>query len=201
LREQIRTCGGLLSITIDRAGETQCYLLDDRAKTEEDLYPYKPQGYASPSSASQYYQSLMGLFLHDDIDLRALLWALELAAYRGAKTVAVLTSSLVEDFVRVCIQRNPQLAEASQGLNVVIASPAHRFWGGNIMIGDLYLCSDYIACIQHMVRTLDRKPDLTLIPSTFSSNYWVDLAGVPYSEIELQTGIPVELVPCARILI
>ena len=80
-------------------------------------------------------------------------------------------------------------------------SPQHTFWGGNIVVGDLYLCDDYIGCLQRVSARLGRRPDLAAIPCTFSPNNWTDLAGVPISDIELRTGIPVELIPCRRIVV
>jgi hypothetical protein len=58
-----------------------------------------------------------------------------------------------------------------------------------------------VACLGRLESRLGRRPDLAVIPCTFSPNHWTDLAGVPYSEIELATGVPVELVPCRRIVV
>ncbi len=201
LREEGVRSQGVVQVTLSRGDETQNFTLDDRSSPNDDLYPYKPAGYLAPSAGDESYGSLFGLFLNDDLDPDDLLTAVDRAHARGAKTVVILTSKLVEGVVARYYTENPTLAAASADLDLIIVSPRHAFWGGNITVGDLYLCQDYIACLERVAARLGRPPDLALIPCTFSPNHWTDLAGVPYSEIELRTGVPVELVPCRRIVV
>jgi hypothetical protein len=79
--------------------------------------------------------------------------------------------------------------------------PEQRFWGGNIIMGDLYTCSDIIQAVNDFKRQSGIMPELILIPNTFSPNYNTDLLGVSYAAIEQTTGIPVELLECNRITI
>lgn len=201
INEQIHVCKGVVEIEIERDGQKLVFTLDDRSEQGEDLYPYKPPGYKSPYELNDAYHSLLGLFLNDDIDPSDLLTVVELARKHKARTVVILTSQLVEAVVCQYLEHNPTLLEATKDLEMIVVSPQHHYWGGNIMVGDLYLCEDYIACLKRVTRKLGRTPDLAVVPSTFSPNNWVDLAGVPYTEIQLQTGVPVELVPCKQIVV
>jgi hypothetical protein len=134
--------GGVLNLTIRRGDSVLDVLLDDRLDLAADLYPYKPAGYRSPTGYGEVWGSLGGLFLNDDIDLRDLATIPEFARARGAKSVVVMSSSLLADVVSLCFEKSPQLVEATRDLTVIVAVPPHRFWGGNISVGDLYLCED-----------------------------------------------------------
>jgi hypothetical protein len=118
-----------------------------------------------------------------------------------ARTVVVMTSALLEPIVSEYLTHNPSLVDRTRDVEVIVTSPRHAFWGGNIVVGDLYLCEDYVACLRRVTGALGRRPDLALIPATFTPDNWTDLAGVPYSEIALQTGVPVELIRCRQIVI
>jgi hypothetical protein len=176
-------------------------VLGDDSAPPDDRYPYKPVGYLPPGGGEESYGSLMGLFMNDDIDPDDLLTVVDLARARGAGEVVVLTSRLLEGVVARYYRENPTLVAQTKDLDLIIASPRHQFWGGNIVVGDLYLCDDYVACLRRITAARGRRPDLAVIPATFSPNHWTDLAGVPYSDIELRTGVPIELVPCRRIVI
>jgi len=201
LHQEIGRTHGEVLVGIERGGHEQTLLLRDDAPKEADLYPYKPAGYQAPSAGDESYGSLAGLFLNDDLDPDDLLTVLDRAHERNARTVVVLTSRLLEGVVTRYYVENPTLAARAADLELIVVSPQHDFWGGNIVVGDLYLCRDYIACLKRLIARLGRRPDLAVIPCTFSPNHWTDLAGVPYSEIELQTGVPVELTPCRRIVV
>jgi len=201
INEQIQMQKGVVNLEIERNGEILEFVLDDRSGRDSDFYPYKPKGYKSPYELGDAFNSLLGLFMNDDIDPSDLLTVVELARKHSAKTVVILTSELVESIVCTYLEQNPMLLECTKDLEVIVVSPKHNFWGGNIMVGDLYLCEDYIACLKRLTKKLGRTPDLAVIPSTFSPNNWTDLAGVPYTEVQLQTGIAVELVPCRQIVV
>lgn len=68
------------------------------------------------------------------------------------------------------------------------------------MIGDLYTCSDYLEAVYDFQERQGIKPDLIIIPSSFTYNNNTDLLGVSYSSIEYATGIAVELVRCSPIV-
>ena len=201
LNRQISVSGGRITVCLERDGASRMVTLDDAAPREADLYPYKPRGYLAPSAGEESYGSLMGMFLNDDLDPDDLLTVIERAHQRRARTVVVLTSRLLEGVVSTYYTSNPTLKAAAGDLELIIVSPQHAFWGGNIVVGDLYLCDDYIGCLQRLTAKLGRRPDLAAIPSTFSPNHWTDLAGVPFSEIEQRTGVAVDLIPCRRIVI
>jgi MoaA/NifB/PqqE/SkfB family radical SAM enzyme len=201
INEQLQMCNGVVDIEVERDGEVLSFTLDDRGLPDEDCYPYKPRGYKSPYQLNDAYHSLLGLYLNDDIDPSDLLTVIALARKHQARTVVILTSQLLESVVCEYLEHNPTLVKAAEDLELIVVSPKHNFWGGNIVVGDLYLCEDYIACLRRIISKLGRVPDLAVVPATFSPNNWTDLAGIPYSEIQLQTGVAVELVNCKQIVV
>src|SRR5439155_25864220 len=114
---------------------------------DADRYPYKPRGYGSPSATGDGHGSTFGIFMNDDLDPDALLAVAPLARAHNAKRVALLTSRLLEGVVAACFERDESLARGVADIELMVVSPRHAFWGGNIVVGDLYLCSDYIACL------------------------------------------------------
>ena len=85
-------------------------------------------------------------------------------------------------------------------VRIVIDVPENAFFGGNIIMGDLLVVQDFIECIERHLKSGD-KPELVVIPSSpFNLSGWGrDLTGRVYLDIEKNTGVPVELLPCDTI--
>ena len=83
-------------------------------------------------------------------------------------------------------------------IDLILEVPKHRFWGGNIVIGDLLTVDDYIVHIQEHGRRQGRAPDLVLVPTTGFNAWGRDIRGEPYLKIKRVTGVPVELVDHPR---
>jgi len=68
-------------------------------------------------------------------------------------------------------------------------------------MGDLLVVEDFIYGIRRYLNKKDSKLDLIVIPSSpFNLNQWGrDLTGRVYLDIERETGIPVEILPCTTI--
>jgi hypothetical protein len=79
--------------------------------------------------------------------------------------------------------------------------PENRYFGGNIILGDLLVVQDFIDHIRDYLARGNPRPDLVVIPSTpFGLGAWRrDLTGRPYMDIERATGVPVALLECERI--
>jgi hypothetical protein len=60
-----------------------------------------------------------------------------------------------------------------------------RYWGGNIVVGDLHVVRDYV-CASSMCRAIG---PVALLPDSFLNSWDRDLAGSSYREIERRTGI------------
>ena len=123
----------------------------------------------------------------------------EIVLARRAGEVLFLSSTLVRPVFEQLL--NESFLFAGGRVNIHIAVPENRFFGGNIFMGDLLVVEDFIDCINDFVRKEGKKPDLVVIPSSpFSLSGWGrDLSGRCYLDIERAVGVPVEILPCRTI--
>lgn len=158
-----------------------------------ELYPYWPEGYAMPP------RHALGIMVYGDLDPA---WLVRLAglirAHRAARPL-ILCSELLFSPVLALLEGLDALAEAVGDAQISVRVPEQRFWGGNIISGDLWTCQDLVAAVSDLERERGERPDLVLVPSTFTRDNWVDLLGVPWSAIEQATGCLVELIPVQQI--
>ena len=183
-----------LHITIERNGKLfELELMEKGAK--EGYYPYRPAGY--PASMANPF----GIVLIDDYDPAWLWKVLNRIIDIKAKHVLLMTSVIMEPLVAALLESIPELDNLLGETNLYLWVPEQRFWGGNIILGDLYTCSDYLQAVYDFQQKRGIKPDLIILPNSFSPNKNNDLLGISYSSIELVTGIPVELADCTNITI
>jgi uncharacterized Fe-S cluster-containing radical SAM superfamily protein len=120
----------------------------------------------------------------------------EIVLARRAREVLFLSSTLVRPVFEQLL--NESFLFAGGRVNIHIAVPENRFFGGNIFMGDLLVVEDFIDCINDFVWKEGEKPDLVVIPSSpFSLSGWGrDLSGRCHLDIERAVNIPVEILPC-----
>jgi hypothetical protein len=176
-----------------KRGETTSSIVLNEIEAGDANYPYRPAGYP-PSKAHP-----MGITLVDDLDPMWIVDLLEKLSTAMVKNILLMTSSIVEPLVASLLNSLPDADRLLGDRNLFLWVPEHRFWGGNIILGDLYTCSDYIEGVRDFERKQTVKPDLLVIPSSFSPNGYTDLTGVSYSAIEQETGIPVMIAKCTAI--
>ncbi|HAG09614.1 MAG TPA: hypothetical protein DCK87_08665 [Desulfotomaculum sp.] len=123
----------------------------------------------------------------------------EIIKLHQAKEVLLFTSSLVKPTLEQCLKESPFFGNGE--FNLTLEVPANKFFGGNIFMGDLLVAEDFIYGIRRYLNKKDSKLDLIVIPSSpFNLNQWGrDLTGRVYLDIERETGIPVEILPCTTI--
>jgi len=187
------------SLKVERADEILEVELRDDSSVEDDFYPYKPAGYGlcDRSFRGQYF----GIHLIDGFRLESLKTIKEsIDKHPGARRVLLFTTPLVKNLfaqAAMIVGHSPEFKLDPAELRVTVAE--QRFWGGNIMIGDLHVAQDYI---DHMLMLEKRgyRPDLVLIPRSFVGEWGFDVLGRSYSEIERKTGVPVELLTNVRVM-
>lgn len=179
------------TLKIRRKSDVLEVTLIDNYSIEDDLYPYKPRGY---TAIGQYF----GLFLHQGFDVHALNKLREIIAQNGAKNVLFLSSKLMRCTLEKLL---PLLSDykSFQNVKITVDVAPNRFFGGNVIMGDLNVVEDYIDCIEEFLRKNER-PDLIVIPET-PFTYGRDLLGRTYLDIERRFNIPVELLHTTRILV
>jgi hypothetical protein len=123
----------------------------------------------------------------------------DLIQERGARHVLFLSSRLVRPYFEDAL-REVGLIDATM-VRLDIEVPENRYFGGNIILGDLLVVQDFIDHIRDYLARGNPRPDLVVIPSTpFGLGAWRrDLTGRPYMDIERATGVPVALLECERI--
>lgn len=183
---------GRMDVEFERNGEIFREVLHE-SEADEANYPYRPAGYPVPKARP------MGIVLVDDLNPAWLMELLEKLALSKAKHILLMTSAIMEPLVASLLEILPDVDRLLGEKNLYLWVPEHRFWGGNIVLGDLYMCSDYIEGVRDFERTGAVRPDLLVIPASFSPNGYMDLTGVSYSVIEQATGVPVLLAKCSTI--
>ncbi len=189
-----------VSVEIMRGEERWAVTLSNELDRDEDLYPYKPKGYAPSYSALARWG--FGIQLSDGFDLGALERIKKIVErHPRAARVLLFTTPLVKDLYAQALQIVGDAPECRlPNVEVRVTMAQHNFWGGNIVIGDLHVVQDYIDQIR-LVQRSGYRPDLVLIPSTFANAWGMDLLGHSYAEIERRTGTTVELIPLQRIMV
>lgn len=118
------------------------------------------------------------------------------AAERGARRVAVLTSWLLE---RSAGQQLSGVPSNARRCKVELCVPPNRYFGGSIRMGDLLTNADFVAYIREHLASRATPPDLVLIPTTPFTSWARDLLGRCNREIQRSSPIPVEFLPARRI--
>ncbi len=114
----------------------------------------------------------------------------------GAREALFLTSALVRPTLEQLLRERPLLLP--RGARLRLGVPENRFFGGNIMLGDLLVVQDFIDFVRAYAGGAEARPDLVVIPSSpFHISGWGrDLTGRTYLDIERETRIPVRLLEC-----
>ena len=174
-----KSAGKEVTLKIQRGRET---LLVNVPPTTEYEYPY--------TEIVERGIGIKGIVIPEGfhiVDLRKL----ERNINNNAKRVLFLSAKILKPFFEEQLQRFYDLGD----LELFIEVPVHRFWGGNLIDGSLYMVDDFIAHIHEFIWKRGFRPDLAVIPSSsFAGGGWGrDYLGKAYSEIERKTGVPVEI--------
>ncbi|MDI6830342.1 MAG: radical SAM protein [Actinomycetota bacterium] len=176
---------GEFTLTVRRGGGD----IELTGDTRDFSYPYDPQ------TAAHLGAVFMGSgFRASHLDeVQAAVHA------RGARRPLLLTSALVRPTLEQLLRERP--LSLPGGCRLALGVPENRYFGGNIILGDLLVVDDFVAFIREYAARGGEGPDLVLIPSSpFRLSGWGrDLTGRPYLDIERRTGIAVELLRCETI--
>ena len=180
-----RLKGSLMDLEIQRGKDTMKLAIKPPS---EFRYPFTKVVYEN--------SSLSGVMIAQGLNLLDLKRLERVIGDCGAARILLLSSRIMRPIVEEQLRGLNNLDD----LELYIEVPEHRFWGGNIIVGDLYVVSDFVGCIQDFIKTKAFTPDLVVVPSTAFSLWGHDLRGVHYTEIERLTGARVELLRVDRIM-
>lgn len=178
----VQRSGGRGSVSVARAGR-QLELCGD---TADWSYPY------DDATGTHLGAVFMGAGLR-----ASHLERLEaLVREAGARETLFLTSALVRPTLEQLLRERP--LSLAEGARLGLAVPSNRFFGGNIILGDLLVVQDFIDFLREYLEAAPRRPDLVIIPSSpFHLSGWGrDLTARPYQDIERETGLRVRLLEC-----
>lgn len=180
-----RLRGSAIELQICRDGNILHLIVNPSTKFK---YPFNKSVYANhPFSGVVVAEGL------NPLDLRKIE---KIVGDSGAKKVLVLSSKVMKPLFEEQLCKFYDIGDCKFFIEV----PEHRFWGGNIMVGDLYVVSDFVRHIDSFIEREGLKPDIVIIPSTPFSLWGHDLNGTHFSDIERLTGAKVELLRTARIM-
>lgn len=195
LLHQAERAAGDHELALRRGGEVHVVKLrtEDLAR-HEDRYPYKPPGF-TVDQMRMLDPSALGLVIHNSLGYGSLKSLAKLIEARSATHVLFLSSVLMRPVFEQALSRVDHFPEH---VELAIRVPENRFFGGNIIMGDLLCVDDFCHAILDYVRE-NGAPDVVVIPSSPFSEWGRDLTGTPFTEIERRCGIPVELLNVQRV--
>jgi hypothetical protein len=175
---------GPVDLTLGRAGEEVHYRLADPSGAV-DTYPY---------DASAFYRGQsLGILHLQDFRLEYARNVLEVIESYGARNVLLFSSPIVAPLFQALVDGIPEYAERLQRVAIHLATINENTLGGNFNLTDSRFVEDYAQSIRNR---LDQglSVDLVLIPDAFGSPWHTDLTGASVSELEMEFGVPVEVI-------
>lgn len=135
-----------------------------------------------------------GLIVTDNLKFSYLKEMRSIIDKHKAECVLVCSSQIMKPIVIQMLE----YSQAFDDIEILLEVPQNRYFGGNIILGDLLVVDDYIKFINEYKELSQRPIDLVLIPSSpFSLGEWKrDLTGATFFDIERGVGITVEMVQC-----
>ncbi|KYK33961.1 MAG: hypothetical protein AYK19_12740 [Theionarchaea archaeon DG-70-1] len=191
----------LLSDSYDQSRSCHLLVLRKGKKIEIDLeetfndecYPYKVKGMPT-------FESDFGIFFIDDFKLSSIQELITIIEHHNAHNVVLLSSKIMKPVVVKAIEMVEDFKNYFSTKTFAIHVPPHRFWGGNILLGDLYTVRDYTEYITNLLDTHDSPPDLLVIPISFVSRWYYDLVNESFADIEQRFAVPIEFLRCEPII-
>lgn len=143
-------------------------------------------------------RSFWGIFLNQTFKVTFLEKLKQLIEKHGARDVLVFTSAIMKPAIEELITSIDYYDQFFSRCNLSLEVCPHYFWGGNIMINDIHMVSDFKRYLLEM--KADQTTDLVVIPSTTFDEWGFDLWEDSIVDLE-QLGISLEIIECDKIMI
>lgn len=161
-------------------------------------YPYKQL--AHPASPPVWRGSL-GLHIADGFELRSFVRLKEVLRDLRGKRVLLFISPLGEPYFAEGAQMVGGPESLAQECELYVETLWPSYWGGNVMIGDLWTFNDLIRHTREWIDRTGLRPDVALAPRSFLTNGGNDLLGDCYLDFERALDVEFRPLPCPRIAI
>lgn len=150
-----------------------------------DTYPYDP-GHC-------YQGETLGVLHLQDFRLTYTRELFEIIAAHGASDVLLFSSPIVAPVFEAIVNNIPEYAEQLAHITIHLETVRENTLGGNFDLMDSRFVADYARVIRERLAQGTRI-DLILIPDAFGGPWGTDLTGASISQLEIEFGIPVELI-------
>lgn len=164
---------------------------------EKLAYPSKCLlGYVGPPCCS--VRSL-GIYLPDGFQLSSFVRLKEIVEDYPGKPVLFYISPLAGPHFREGMGLLGEMARFLDTADVYVEPLWPRYWGGNVMVADLWTNQDIIEHTREWMERTGVRPEVIIVPNTYMSDGGRDLLGRPYVDVERALDVEVRLLRCNRI--
>jgi hypothetical protein len=184
------------TFTIERDGKIFDVEIPHPDDITKEAYPYA--AIAKPGG-SRWTNSL-GIHYTGGFSLTNIVRLLEVCREHQGKRILLFTSQLMEPHFREAVGMVGDMVELLDHIELYVEQPVHRFWGGNVIIGDLWTVPDLIVHTEQWVEATGIHPDIVVAASSFLSPGKRDLLGNCYLEFERHLDIELHLIPCPAVI-
>jgi hypothetical protein len=183
LRKTRVNCGSV-DLVVKRGSADVEYHLEDSPRVV-DTYPYDPGHF--------YRGQSLGVFHHEDFRLAYTRRIFDIIDSYGAREVLLFSSPLVAPIFKTIVENVPEYSERLERVTISLQTITQNTLGGNFDLMDSRFVEDYARVIRER---LDEgfSIDLILIPDAFGGAWRTDLTGASVSQLEIEFGVPVEVV-------
>ena len=185
-------------LALARDGELVEVTIEHTHDLDRLRYPYKQL--VDPSSPPVWRGSL-GLHMSDGFELRSFARLKEILAEYKDKRVLLFISPLGEPYFAEGTTMLGGLETFEELCELHVATLRPSYWGGNVLIGDLWTFNDLTEQTRSWMEGTGLRPDAVIAPRSFLTNGGNDLLGDCYLDFERELGVEFRPLPCPRIAI
>jgi hypothetical protein len=184
--------------TIERSGRRADIEIPHPQDPETLRYPYY---WLAQPGTPVVWGAALGLHLADGPELTSFVRLLDMLQEYPGKRVLLFISQLMEPCFYEGMSMLGERASVVDRVHLYLQPLPPAYWGGNVMVGDLWTAQDFIEGTAAWIENHGVKPDVVIVPSSFLSLGARDLVGRCYLEVERALDVEVRLLPCYRIVI
>ena len=159
-------------------------------------YPYR---YVAERGALRTWAGALGLHLTGGRELTSFVELARIVGEYAGQRVLLFISPLAGPQLYEGMGMLGELAASVNCAQLYVHKLWPRYWGGNVMIGDLWTVNDLVQETRSWSEREGTRPDVVVVPQTFLSAGGRDLLGQSWLEFERALDIELRLLPCRLI--
>ena len=182
--------------TMQRDGEVSEITVPNVRDPDQLKYPYN---WAVRPGFHPRWLSSLGIHLADGLELKAFVRLKEIVEEYPGKNVLFYISDMAEPHFYEGMEMLGEMAEFMDCCEFYVEKLWPRYWGGNVVMGDLWTFQDLTEQTRSWIERTNITPDVVITPHSFLSEGGRDLVGDCYLDFERALDIELRLLPCHRI--